>query len=139
MSDRKEGDGLEAPSPTVSHGPEGHVVDSSRTHTSPSDRFIPEATPVSKWQSFEEWRDYMEDEKKVTPVGRGPRGEIIMADETRAWCCLVCGCWDTNHEWPDDLDDAEQGNLCSDCAAERLEREDGPDDPDDPHDRMPRL
>ena len=38
MIDRKEGegDGLDAPSPTVSHGPEGHVVDSSRTHTSPS-------------------------------------------------------------------------------------------------------
>ena len=53
MIDRKEGDGLDAPSPTVSHGPEGHVVDSSRTHTSPSPRTICEGAPERKKAEYE--------------------------------------------------------------------------------------
>ena len=54
MIDRKEGDGLDAPSPTVSHGPEGHVVDSSRTHTSPSPHTICEGAPERKPISAQE-------------------------------------------------------------------------------------
>ena len=66
--------------------------------------------------SSDEPSDEEIDEEKVTPVGRGPKGEIIVADGTRVWACLNCGQWETDQQWPPDLDTADQGDLCSFCS-----------------------
>ena len=49
----EKGDGPEAPSPTVWHGPEGHVVDTSQADTGPSPRTIREGAPERKRAEYE--------------------------------------------------------------------------------------
>ena len=69
MIDRKEGDGLSALSPTVSHGPERHVVDPSETNDSPSTRTICEEAPERKRAEYE---------AAARRASRGHRGEVVI-------------------------------------------------------------
>ena len=106
MTDRKgNGDGPEAPSPTVSHGPEGHVVDTSQADTEPSPRTIREGAPVSKPISAEELmrlaegcEDAVHDPRKPVTGPYAATAGIRIGTWGRAHIYWWCG----RRRWTDD-------------------------------------